>query len=305
MSEQLKGFISTITTQQLQVHSVRVLQHGQLLDEWHQGTDRRRVQHSVSKSFTSMAVGLAVQEGLIHLDAKLGDYFPYDEAQSSSSQLPSPREITLRDLLRMSSGHDSPPLWADERASLQEKDWAKHYMSLSLDRMPGTHFTYSSGDTFMISSMLQEAIGQTVKDYLIPRLFEPLGMQHIVWETSPLGVTLGCAGLWLTTEELSRFGQFLLQEGCWNNQQLVPAEWIRAATAKQMDTQGNGSGDWGQGYGYQFWRCTHDAYRADGAFGQFCIVLPSENAVISINSEEENMQGILNAVWTQILPIFN
>lgn len=108
MSEQLKGFIDTITTQQLQVHSVRVLQHGQLLDEWHQDTDHRRVQHSVSKSFTCMAVGLAVREGLIHLDAKLGDYFPYDQAQYSSSQLPSPREITLRDLLRMSSGHDSP-----------------------------------------------------------------------------------------------------------------------------------------------------------------------------------------------------
>ncbi|WP_426334411.1 serine hydrolase domain-containing protein [Paenibacillus silvae] len=305
MSEQLKGFIDTITTQQLQVHSVRVLQHGQLLDEWHQDTDHRRVQHSVSKSFTCMAVGLAVREGLIHLDAKLGDYFPYDQAQYSSSQLPSPREITLRDLLRMSSGHDSPPLWADERASLQEKDWAKHYMSLSLDRIPGAHFTYSSGDTFMISAMLQAAIGQTVKDYLIPRLFEPLGMHDIVWETSPLGVTLGCAGLWLTNEELSRFGQFILQEGLWNNQQLVPAEWIRAATRKQIDTSGNGNGDWGQGYGYQFWMCTHGAYRADGAYGQFCIILPSEDAVISINSQEENMQGILDAVWAQILPILN
>ncbi|WP_366289390.1 serine hydrolase [Paenibacillus sp. AN1007] len=300
MSVKLKGFIDTITVKQLNVHSVRVLQHGQLLDEWHQNGDYRRVQHSVSKSFTSMAVGLAVQEGLIHLDNTLGDFFPYDQSQPVQSPLPSPRELKLRDLLRMSSGHDSPPLWADERESLQEKDWAKHYMSLSLDRMPGEHFTYSSGDTFMISAMLQKAVGQTVKDYLIPRLFEPLGMHHIEWETSPLGITLGCAGLWLNNEELSRFGQFLLQEGRWNDQQLVPSEWIEAAVHEQIKTTGDG--DWGQGYGYQFWMCSHDAYRADGAFGQFCIVLPSREAVISINSQEENMQGILNAVWDQILP---
>jgi CubicO group peptidase (beta-lactamase class C family) len=301
MSEQLKGFIDKITAEELLVHSVRVLQNGLLLDEWHPDGDRRRVQHSVSKSFTCMAVGLAVQEGIIRLDDTLGDYFPYDQVQLYPTQSPSPRELTLRDLLRMTSGHDSPPLWADERASLQEKDWGKHYMSLPLDRRPGEQFTYSSGDTFMISAMLQEAIGQTVKDYLIPRLFEPLGMLDIEWETSPLGVTLGCAGLWLSNEELSRFGQFLLQEGRWNNQQLVPAEWIRAATRKQIETSGDG--DWGQGYGYQFWMCSHDAYRADGAHGQFCIVLPYKETVISINSEEENMQGILNAVWEQILPI--
>ncbi|WP_434752057.1 serine hydrolase domain-containing protein [Paenibacillus amylolyticus] len=301
MSKHLKGFIDTIRAEKLHVHSVRVLHNGQLLDEWHSDGDRRRVQHSVSKSFTSMAVGLAVQEGLIQLDDTLGDYFPCDQAQLNSTQLPPARELTLRDLLCMSSGHDSPPLWADERASLKEKDWVKHYMSLSLDRMPGNHFTYSSGDTFMISAMLQAAIGQTVKDYLIPRLFEPLGMVDIEWETSPLGITLGCAGLWLSNEELSRFGQFLLQEGRWNNKQLVPNEWIRAATRKQIETSGDG--DWGQGYGYQFWMCSHNAYRADGAFGQFCIVLPSKKAVISINSEEENMQGILNAVWEQILPV--
>ncbi|MDT0121868.1 serine hydrolase [Paenibacillus sp. RRE4] len=303
MAEQLKGFIDTITEEKLLVHSVRLLQNGRLLDEWHSDGDRRRVQHSISKSFTCMAVGLAVEEGLIQLDNTLGDYFPYDQTQQNPSQLPSPRELTLRDLLRMSSGHDSPPLWADERASLEEKDWAKHYMSLSLDRLPGEHFTYSSGDTFMISAMLQEAIGLTVKDYLIPRLFEPLGMVDIQWETSPLGITLGCAGLWLSNEELSRFGQFLLQEGRWNGKQLVPADWIRVVTRKQIET--NGDGDWGKGYGYQFWMCSHDAYRADGAYGQFCIVLPSQEAVISINSEEENMQGILNAVWDQILPALN
>lgn len=194
-----------------------------------------------------------------------------------------------------------PPLWADERASLTEKDWAKYYMSLPLDRLPGEQFTYSSGDTFMISAMLQAATGQTVKDYLTPRLFDPLGIHDVEWETSPLGVTLGCAGLWISNEELSRFGQLLLQEGFWEGRQLVPADWIRQATSQQIETTGDG--DWGKGYGYQFWMCSHGAYRADGAYGQLCIVIPSKEAVICINSEEENMQGILNAVWSEVLPI--
>lgn len=302
MSEQLKGFIHTITEQQLNVFSIRILQKGHLLAHWDRDKDQRRVQHSISKSFTCMAVGLALEEGLIHLDATLGDYFSYDHAPVAQRNLPSPQELRLRDLLRMTSGHDSPPLWADERASLTEKDWAKYYMSLPLDRVPGEQFTYSSGDTFMISAMLQAATGQTVKDYLTPRLFDPLGIHDVEWETSPLGVTLGCAGLWISNEELSRFGQLLLQEGHWEGTQLVPADWIRQATSQQIETTGDG--DWGKGYGYQFWMCSHDAYRADGAYGQLCIIIPSKEAVICINSEEENMQGILNAVWNEVLPLY-
>lgn len=185
---------------------------------------------------------------------------------------------------------------------MTEKDWAKYYMSLPMDRVPGEQFTYSSGDTFMISAMLQAATGQNVKDYLTPRLFDPLGIHDVEWETSPLGVTLGCAGLWISNEELSRFGQLLLQEGFWEGRQLVPADWIRQATSQQIETTGDG--DWGKGYGYQFWMCSHDAYRADGAYGQLCIVIPSKEAVICINSEEENMQGILNAVWNEVLPLY-
>lgn len=108
MSEQLKGFIHTITEQQLNVFSIRILQKGHLLAHWDRDKDQRRVQHSISKSFTCMAVGLALEEGLLHLDATLGDYFSYDHVPSAQRNLPSPQELRLRDLLRMSSGHDSP-----------------------------------------------------------------------------------------------------------------------------------------------------------------------------------------------------
>lgn len=108
MSEQLKGFIHTITEQQLNVFSIRILQKGHLLAHWDRDKDQRRVQHSISKSFTCMAVGLALEEGLLHLDATLGDYFSYDHVPVAQHKLPSPQELKLRDLLRMSSGHDSP-----------------------------------------------------------------------------------------------------------------------------------------------------------------------------------------------------
>lgn len=296
-------FVRSIDEQGLNVYSIRVLQDGELIAAWDRSKDCRRVQHSISKSFTCMAIGLALEEGLLRLDTRLGEYFPYDVLPQNHPTAQSSRELRLIDLLRMSSGHDSPPLFADERATLKERDWAKHYMSLELDRLPGEHFTYSSGDTFMISALFQAAAGQTVKDYLTPRLFEPLGIHNVAWETSPLGVTLGCAGLQISNEELSRFGQFLLQEGSWKGAQLVPAEWIRISTRKQIETTGDG--DWGEGYGYQFWMCSHDAYRADGAYGQLCVVLPKQKAVVAVNSQEENMQAILNAIWDSILPLLN
>ncbi len=296
-------FSERIVRDGLHVHSIRVLKEGRLFGQWDRDQDRRRLQHSVSKSFTCMAVGLAIHEGKLRLNSRLKDFFPQQAAvQPTGGCGFPPGELTLYDLLRMTSGHDSPPLWADERATLPEKDWVKHYLSLPLDRPPGEPFTYSSGDTFVISALVQEAVGMTVEDYLTPRLFEPLGIREIEWEKSPLGVTLGCAGLWLTTEELSRFGQLLLQKGIWNGTQLVPADWIDFVSRKQIEN-GSGEGDWGVGYGCQFWMCTHGAYRADGAHGQFCIVLPDKDAVVAINSEDDRLADILNAVWEEVYPL--
>lgn len=299
MTFQIGGFVDNAGSRKLNVLSVRVLQNGQRLGQWDRDGDPRRLQHSVSKSFTCMAVGLAIAEGKLTLDARLNDFFPNYGKSVKGSAYP-PGELTLGHLLRMASGHDAPPLWAEERETLQEKDWAKYYMSLPLDRMPGETFTYSSGDTFMISAMVQAAALETVRDYLVPRLFEPLGIRDVRWDTSPLGVTLGCTGLWVSCEELSRFGQLLLQKGRWQGVQLIPEAWIGEVTRKQIDTPG--TADWGAGYGGQFWMCTHGAYRADGMRGQFCVVIPDKEAVIAINSDEDDMQGILDAVWADILP---
>lgn len=299
MTTVLTDFLERIASRRLNVLSVRVLQDSRLLDAWDLEEDIRRHQYSVSKSFTCMAVGLAIREGKLSLDTRIKDLFPEHAKEVPGSAHP-PGELALYDLLRMSSGHDTPPLWAEERATLREKDWVKYYLSLPLDRPPGEKFTYSSGDTFIISAMVQAAVGQTVLEYLTPRLFEPLGIDRARWDTSPLGVTLGCAGLRISNVELARFGQLLLKNGRWREEQLVPAEWIEFTTRKHIET--DGSGDWGKGYGCQFWMCSHGAYRADGMKGQFCVIVPEKEAVIAINSDEDDMQEILDAVWSDLLP---
>ena len=136
----------------------------------------------------------------------------------------------------------------------------------------------------MLSAAVQKATGQTVLDYLKPRLFDPLGIEHPTWETSPQGISTGGYGLSIRTEDIAKFGQLYLQKGKWQGKQLVPEAWVEAATARQTSNGSNPKSDWDQGYGYQFWRCRHGAYRGDGAFGQYCVVLPEQDAVIAITS---------------------
>jgi len=141
-----------------------------------------------------------------------------------------------------------------------------------------------------------------VLDYLRPRLFQPLGIDHPVWGASPQGVSLGAFGLLIRTEDIARFGQLYLRKGKWNGRQLVPAAWVTAATSLEVANGSSPESDWDQGYGYQFWRSRHNSFRGDGAFGQYCLVLPDVDAVVVITSGVRNMQSVMNLVWDVLLP---
>lgn len=154
----------------------------------------------------------------------------------------------------------------------------------------------------MLSAIVQKVTGQTVFDYLRPRLFEPLGIENSTWDASPQGITFGGVGLNIRTEDIARFGLLYLQKGEWKGKQLVPASWVEAATARQTSNGSEPTSDWDQGYGYQFWRCRHGLYRGDGAFGQFCIVMPQQDAVVAITSGTRDMQSVMNLVWDKLLP---
>jgi hypothetical protein len=157
----------------------------------------------------------------------------------------------------------------------------------------------------MLSAIIQKVTGQTVLEYLRPRLFEPLGIAHPVWNTNTQGISLGGYGLRVRTEDIARFGQLYLKRGLWKGKRLLPEGWIDLATSRQVSNGSNPKSDWDQGYGFQFWRCRHGAYRGDGAFGQFCIVLPEEDAVVAITSGVRDMQAVLNLVWDHLLPGFH
>jgi hypothetical protein len=161
----------------------------------------------------------------------------------------------------------------------------------------------------MCSAIVQHVTGQKVIDYLTPKLFAPLGIEGMTWETCPRGINTGGWGLSIQIEGLAKFGQLYLQKGKWNGKEIIPAAWVEEATTKHIQqpdppkpARPHEDNDWLQGYGYQFWRCRHNAFRGDGAFGQFTIVLPEQDAVIAITGESGDLQGELDLVWEHLLP---
>jgi hypothetical protein len=201
----------------------------------------------------------------------------------------------------MTTGHAEDI--AKAMAERKDGNWVKGFLAQPVAHAPGAPFVYNSGATYMLSAIVQKLTGMRLVDYLRPRLFDPLGIQQATWESCPQGIDVGGWGLNLTTEDVARFGQLYLQKGVWQDAQVVPAAWVAEATAAQVDNSGREADpDWEQGYGYQFWRCRHGAYRGDGAFGQFCIVMPDQNAVLVITSGVPDMQAVLDLVWAHLLP---
>jgi CubicO group peptidase (beta-lactamase class C family) len=210
--------------------------------------------------------------------------------------------MTVRDLLTMSCGHDTEPKAAGGAPSVRQ------FLAHPVMHKPGTHFQYNSMGSYTLSATVTKATGQTTLEYLKPRLFEPLGIENPEWASSPEGNSLGGSGLKVRTEDIAKFGQLYLQKGKWNGKQLVPEKRVEQATSKQVPNEEESHSkigiDWRQGYGFQFWRCTHNAFRGDGAGGQLCVVIPDKDAVIAITADTGNFQGEMNAIWDHLFPAF-
>jgi len=293
-------FIEAADKQQAEsMHSFMLVRHGKIVAEGWWSPYNAASPHSMyslSKSFTSTAVGIAQAEGKLSVDDEVLKFFPDDAPAEPSANL---KAMRISDLLRMNTGQHSNDV-AKFSFESQEK-LTKLFLSLPVEHKPGTHFYYNTPATFMCSAIVQKVTGQTLLDYLKPRLFDPLGIENPTWE-SQQGITFGGSGLAIRTEDIAKFGQLYLQKGKWNGKQLVPAKWIEAATARQTSNGSNPNSDWDQGYGYQFWRCRNGLYRGDGAFGQFCIVMEDQDAVVAMTCGTRNMQGVMNLVWDKLLP---
>jgi CubicO group peptidase (beta-lactamase class C family) len=310
----MENFFQRAAGDSLDIHSVMIVKDGKVIfSRWQsEGVDTvPHVLHSVSKTFTATAVGLAIADGKMKLTDKIIDFFPDKLPAELSDNL---KAMTVRDLLTMSCGHDVEP--SGFRGG-EETDWVQAFLAHPVVHKPGTFYLYNSLGTYMLSAIVQKVTGEKVVDYLDTRLFQPLHIDKPKWDESPQGINCGGWGLYLKTEDLAKMGQLLLQQGEWNGKQIIPAEWVSEMSKKQVESVNPGTrmedaeakgmtvetSDWMQGYGYQMWRCRPGCFRADGARGQYIIVVPDKNAVIAITSDVEDLQGELNLVWDNILPV--
>ena len=299
------AFLNAIGQSKHEFHSFMMVRHGRVVAEgwWTPYAPQfNHTLYSMSKSFTSTAVGRAVAEGKLRVEDPVVSFFPEDRPNTVSEHLAA---LRVKDLLTMSVGHGKEPT-AD---MVKSENWVKTFLAAPITNPPGSIFMYNSGATYMLSAIVQKLTGQKVVDYLTPRLFEPLGIEGMTWETCPRGINVGGWGLNIQTEGLAKFGQLYLQKGVWKGRQILPPAWVEEATTFKIQqplpakpNRPNDRNDWLQGYCYQFWRSTHKAFRGDGAFGQFTIVMPEQDAIIAITSETSDMQGQLDLVWEHLLP---
>lgn len=294
------AFVQALEERVDAVHSLMLVRHGKVVAEgwWmpYRAGDPH-VMYSVTKSFTSTAVGLAAQERLLSLNDTILSHFPDRSPAKPADRM---KEMRIRDLLRMSTGHAKDPS-ADVKA-VKDGAWVKAFLASHVEDKPGTHFLYNSAASYVLGAIVQKVSGSTLEEYLRPRLFEPLGLEAPLWGKSPEGVNLGDGGISLRTEDLAKFGLLYLQKGVWNGKRILNEEWVQAATSLQTSTGGNPDSNWDAGYGYQFWRNKVTGYRADGAFGQFSFVLPEHDVVLAVTSGTPNMAAVMDVVWEKLLP---
>ena len=269
--------------QHLRVLGMNITKNNELVLSWRDDGECRRNLYSASKSFTSCAVGFAVQEGLLSLDEKLVDVFSDDIPANPCENL---TKATVRDLLTMRLGQETGFLMGIQRPLYQEDNWVKLSLAQPFPFEPGSHFVYNNVGPYLAGILVQRRAGCNLVDYLMPRLFIPLGIKRPTWECDPLGNTFGAGGLFLTLTEFHRFGLFFLNKGCWNGEQLLAPSWIDACAAPQD----------GEDYSYLFWRGAFGSFRADGKYGQLSVIVLEKNAVVTVVCECRDGDGLMKLI---------
>lgn len=282
----------------LEIRGMVIYQDGEQLLHYQPMPEMRQNQYSVTKSFTSTAVAFAVQEGMFSLDDHVLDHFKGDAPEQPSEFL---KEMKLHHLITMSMGFESPMLMGIMRPQMVEKDWVKFVLRAKTAYKPGTVFQYNNAGPYLLGILIQRKAGCSLIEYLTPRLFAPLGIAVPDCETDPLGNTFGAGGLVINVSELAKLGLLYLQRGVWNGKRLIEDSWFSEATESHIEAEGDP--EIGDGYGYLFWIMPDGMYRADGKYGQYCIVIPKKNAVVAVNSMQiENEKDVLRTVVRSILP---
>lgn len=298
------AFLDGLARRRIEMHSLLVLRHGRVCAEGYwtpHAPAYAPLLYSLSKTFTSAAVGLAVADGLFGYDDRLVDLF----ADVVDAAGPLSSSIRVRDCLAMATGHtaDVVPTLGLARAP-GRLPW-RLALAEEPAGQPGRTFQYNQFATWTLAEIVRHASGRTVLDWLAERVFGPLGIDGATWDTDQRGRLLGYSGLHLRPEAVASFFQLLLDGGVRGGERLLPVEWISQYARPQVSTAGEASPDWAQGYGWQVWRDTQGGHRGDGAFGQFGVLVPSLDAVVVTTAMTLRMQEILDEVWACLLPAFD
>jgi CubicO group peptidase (beta-lactamase class C family) len=305
-SPAIGALLDRLEEKSIECHSLMVVHHGDVVAEgwWAPySADRPHLLYSLTKSFTSIAVGLAIADGLLSLDDRVADVLPDHVPAGISEQ---GRRITVHHLLSMTAGHRADTL--AEAWQLEPGDLVKGFLRLPFATVEGTRHAYDNSAAFILARMVERVASRGLAEFLDERLFTPMGIDDAEWDRVGSGAAFGFHGLHLRTEAVAAFGELLLRGGLWDGRQPIPREWVELATRRHIDSrhcaEGADRADFLCGYGYQFWMSRH-GFHGNGAFGQHCVVVPSHDLVVVLTSAQQEVrqaQDVLDAIWECLLP---
>lgn len=299
-SNGILSFLNSIEKDGLVIHGFLIYKDGFIASEgwWAPyGGEYKHSLFSVTKSFTSTAIGIAADKGLLSVDDNVLPFFPEYKIENINQNL---ADMRIKNLLTMTTGRSG-----DSIGFLYESktgDWVRTFLEITSDVEPGSVFAYDTGASYILSAIVQKVTGVNVGEFLRKHLFKHLDIEDFYWNSCPKGVKHGGSFLSLRLEDMVKLGILYLQKGTWKGKRIISEEWVNEATSLKMSTEGHSTKDWQYGYGYQFWLGRHNSFMAFGYFGQFFIVIPEKNAVIAVNSGDERMDEILDNVWSHLYP---
>lgn len=281
-----QGFVDTVRQNNWELYGIEVFQKGQIMEQYHENPMQRHPIYSATKSITSLAVGMAVDDGKFDIDASIYEYLKSEvPAYVSQKQIDTLKQITIKRLLTMSvQGYPFRPIG---------DNWLEYSLTYPLEKVEEKEFDYSNIQAYLVGVAVAKALGVHLYNYLKERLFEPLGIENPIYQNCTNGYFYGASGMGLTVSELAKIGQLCLHEGVYKGQRLVSTEYMEEATSiQQMNRE--------DGYGYYFWKYG-DGYRISGKWGQRSFVFPGRDMVVTYLSDMEQGSGLVTEAMEQYI----
>lgn len=303
MKSLVNTFINNIESERLNVLYVQIRQDGEVKEYWSKFSKMSRLEsYSTSKSFCAVGIGIAIDEGIISLDEKVSKSFPEYTYNITN---PNALDITVKDMLAMSSGLKDPLFFRDDALRATTRDWVEHFYQVGdFIRKPGEKFLYCNFNTYMLGCLVEKKTGMNLHEYMRYRLFEPLGIGNPDMTICPMGHTVGANGMAINVDELGRFGQMLLNKGEFEGKRIVSSKFVEDMVTPHISTDKAlpSNPDRNYDYGYQIWIDKENkCFNLWGIFGQYCIVIPHKDAVVTVVSLEENDSAVEKRVWEDLV----